>query len=172
LCQKCHKNLATIRYAEVVDGQVTEQQLCAECMASHEQEAAAGFELAGPAPSVNRPAVARAVRDVVRRQRKCSHCGTPLASIVERLRAGCSDCYTSFPEAIETALRSVHGGVVHKGKVAHQNDARTRLRTELQNKRILLRSVLRAENYEEAARLRDEIRRLEQGVQLSETATD
>jgi len=36
----------------------------------------------------------------------------------------------------------------------------------------LLRSVLQAENYEEAARLRDEIRSLETGLCVSESGAD
>jgi protein-arginine kinase activator protein McsA len=52
------------------------------------------------------------------------------------------------------------------------DDARARLRADLQTKRALLRSVLRAENYEEAARLRDEIQSLETGLNMAESGAD
>ena len=61
---------------------------------------------------------------------------------------------------------------VEQGKVARLDYARARLRADLQAKRTLLRTVLQAEKYEEAARLRDEIRSLETGLYVSETGAD
>lgn len=172
LCQKCHKNLASVRYAEVVDGEVTEQQLCADCMAVYENDAAAGFELSAAAPAVRRPSAEHVVRDVVRSERKCADCGRLLNAILEEGRAGCPACYTQFAESLSVPLTERHRSLRHKGKIVQGDDARAQLRAGLQNKRNLLRSVLRAENYEEAARLRDEIRDLEQGLMLSETGAD
>lgn len=172
LCQKCHKNLASVRYAEVVDGEVTEQQLCSDCMAVYEHDATAGFELAAAAPTMRRPSAERVVRDVVRSERKCVGCGRLLNAILEEGRVGCPACYTHFAEALSVPLAERHRSLRHKGKVVQHDDTRAQLRAGLQNKRNLLRSVLRAEDYEEAARLRDEIRNLEQGLMLSESGAD
>lgn len=172
LCQKCHKNLATVRYAEVVDGQVTDQHLCPDCMAQHERNAATGFELSGPPPTVRKPSPERVVREAVRMQRACPSCGIRLSRVMETGRLGCAECYDIFQEQIEPILKGLHRSLLHKGKVIRLDDARARLRGDLQTKRALLRSVLRAENYEEAARLRDDIRTLEAGLYVSESGAD
>lgn len=172
LCQKCHKNLATIRYAEVVDGQVTDQRLCPGCLARLQHDAAMGFELSGPSPSLRTGTTERVVREVVQKQHKCPSCGAPLRGVLDGGKVGCSACYEHFGGQIEAVLEGVHRGLQHKGKVPHLDDARARLRTDLQTKRALLRSVLKAENYEEAARLRDEIQCLETGLYVSESGAD
>lgn len=172
LCQKCHKNMATVRYAEVVDGQVTEQHLCPECLAGHEQQGGTGFELSKVAPVRRRSAMSRPPREGAREQRSCPSCGIGLNTILEDARVGCSGCYRHFGGPIESVLEGLHQSLQHKGKISRLDDTRARLRADLQAKRALLRSVLRAENYEEAARLRDEIKSLEAGLAMAETGAD
>ncbi len=74
---------------------------------------------------------------------------------------GCSGCYSVFGKEIESILEGLHRGLVHRGKSLQCDDARAELSRELQARRFLLRSMLKEENYEEAARLRDEIARIE-----------
>lgn len=172
LCQKCHKNLATVRYAEVVDGQVTDQHLCADCLAKHQLNAATGFELAGPAPGLHRPSGERVIRESMKPQPSCSACGVTMDSITEKAQVGCPACFEQFGGQIESMLEGMHWALQHKGKSGKLDDTRVRLRADLQAKRALLRSVLRAENYEEAARLRDEIRSLEEGLNMADSGAD
>lgn len=172
LCQKCHKSLATVRYAEVVDGQVTDQHLCAQCLALHQKNAGVGFELPGPSPVGRKGAPQKPVREQIRTQRACPACGALLSRILESGKVGCGQCYRTFGDQIESILEGMQRSLQHKGKISHLEDNRARLRADLQNKRSLLRSVLKAERYEEAARLRDEICSLETGLSVSESGAD
>ncbi len=45
LCQRCHKNLSSVRFAEVVDGSVTDLQLCQDCLAKQLDSQGPGFQL-------------------------------------------------------------------------------------------------------------------------------
>ncbi len=167
LCQKCHKNLATVRYAEVVDGKVTDLHLCPDCLLKHQEDGGAGFELSGPAPSPRHSAATEATpqqQDSVVAQRTCSACGALLKHVIKSGEAGCVQCYANFAEQLEPILRGAHTALRHRGKAPERNDARERLRAELQTKRALLRSALKMENYEEAAILRDEIKKLDTGL--------
>ena len=173
LCQSCHKNLATVRYAEVVDGHVKERHMCPECLTRQRERQGAGFEF--ETPSAKRPGVASqraVVKEAVRKHRSCPVCGKLLQRILDERRLGCASCYGEFAEHIDPLLMARHGSVTHKGKQPHITDARERLRADLQVKRSLLRAVLQAENYEEAALLRDEIRGLELGLSVSESGAD
>ena len=168
LCQRCHKNLATVRYAEVVDGKVSEQHMCPECMARQQAEAASGFELSGEAPSPRSRHSVTLASDTVLPQRSCRSCGIELQEVMRSGQVGCSACYESFGDQLEPILRGIHVALRHRGKAPHRDDARERMRAELQTKRALLRSALKTENYEEAARLRDEIRALEDALRTSD----
>ena len=77
-------------------------------------------------------------------------------------RAGCADCYQSFEDILLPYIRKLQGATAHVG-AAHtpagtpeqpQQDTAQALKNKLQE-------AISQENYEEAARLRDEIRRLE-----------
>ena len=171
LCQKCHKNLATVRYAEVVEGRVTDQHLCPTCMEAIDAEGT-GFGLSGPTPLARRVSPDEEAREALRGQRACPTCGALLRTVLDEGEVGCGGCYVAFGKEIESILEGLHTSLRHKGKTLRQDDARAQIRADLQSKRALIRSMLRAENYEEAARLRDEIRALESGLQLSETGAE
>lgn len=172
LCQKCHKNLATVRYAEVVDGRVRDLHLCQDCLACQQNMASAGFELAGASGTARRHgAVASdAPRSALRRS--CRGCGLSLESLMNTGQAGCALCYEVFGDAVSSIIEGIHGASRHQGKAPELTDARLRVGEELQAKRTLLRTTLSTENYEEAAILRDEIRALEAALQEPVDASD
>ncbi len=170
LCQRCHKNPATVRYAEVVDGKSVHQDLCAECLSRCKQDVSSVFTLGTAKPAVHVGAVPR--RTARRSPRVCPVCGLLLDRIAETAEVGCPSCYTEFGREIESILEGLHRSLRHQGKVPHVDNSLARLYSDLQTKRVLLRSVLRAEDYEQAARLRDEIRGLESGLRLTEAGAD
>ena len=173
LCQRCHTNKASVRYSEVVDGKVTQLHLCKKCLDAQQESGETGFELAAPvsytgggktkksrAPEVSMPTVS------------CSVCETSLKSIQELGTVGCLTCYETFPAELEAILEGIHVGLTHRGKTPKVDDARSRVRAELQTKRTLLKTALNMENYEEAAALRDDIRAMESGLGLAEMGQD
>ncbi len=168
LCQRCHKSLATMRYAEVVDGKVSEQHLCADCMARQQAAEASGFELSGEAPMPCLRHIGGSATDSTLPRRSCRACGIELQDVIQTGRVGCSVCYESFGDQLEPVLRSMHISLRHRGKVPHRDDAREQKRAQLQTKRALLRSALKTENYEEAAGLRDEIRSIEDSLRADD----
>ncbi len=169
LCQRCHKSLATMRYAEVVDGKVSEQHLCADCMAKQQAEGASGFELSGAAPTPTMRHIPAGAAPSPVAQRSCRACGIEWQDVVESGRVGCSACYISFEDQLEPLLRGMHVALRHRGKVPHRDDVREQKRANLQTKRALLRSALKTEDYEQAASLRDEIRSLEESLRADDT---
>lgn len=172
ICPKCNQRLATVRYAEVVDGVVTERFLCPECLARMQQDAVPGFEIAASAPAGAKPAAHVVAERALRTQRACPGCGTVLSTIMDTGRVGCARCYEVFSAEINDRLETLHHALQHRGKVARVDDTKAQIRADLQTKRGLLRSVLRAEKYEEAARIRDEIRTLETALQTSESTVE
>lgn len=161
LCQKCHKNLATVRYAEVIDGQVKELHMCSGCIDEHDTEEASGFALSGDAPAPRRNVRRRRPSETLTANIECQSCGSESKQIVEEAMVGCAMCYDTYGDELENLVRERHAALIHRGKAPNRDDQREQLRVELQTKRALLRSALRSERYEEAALLRDEIKELE-----------
>ncbi len=90
----------------------------------------------------------------------CPECGTPYAHFRAQGRLGCPHDYEAFRALLEPLLERIHNNAVrHVGKVPRQHARRRRLahRAELEAQ---LRSAVSAEEYETAARLRDQIRGL------------
>ena len=76
-------------------------------------------------------------------------------------RFGCARDYEIFGEQIEKLLKRIHGAARYAGKkpgggAVHPPPTRD----EILRVRVLLDEAVKAENYEEAARLRDQIRKL------------
>lgn len=164
LCQKCHKSLATVRYAEVIDGKVTDLNVCPDCL-SRLQSGASGFELAGAVPTpTKRLTAAREMSESAAPVLVCRTCGSELQRALRVNRLGCRACFTSFAEPLDSVLHGLHGAMRHRGKVPRVDDRREQVRAQLQTRRALLRSILKMEKYEEAAVLRDEIKALEEAL--------
>ena len=161
LCERCHKRLATQRYAEVVDGRTTAKSICKTCLDDLQNNACSGFELSGAAPTPNREFFKRFSTDRMARHILCSGCGMDLVDALQNNTLGCSMCYSSFSEHIPSVLRALQPGLAHRGKIPVHESDREQLNVQLQSKRFLLRTALKTENYEEAARLRDEIHEME-----------
>lgn len=174
LCQKCHKKLGSVRYSEVVDGKVTDMLLCQDCLAKLQEDRQTGFELSTPTAFTGRPVVAGGgVRKrAPKAKERCKACDTDLNSVLETGMVGCVTCYETFSAHTESLLEGIQLALAHRGKVPRLDDARARVRSELQSKRALLKTALSMENYEEAASLRDEIRTLEAGLGASEAGVD
>ena len=172
LCQRCHKNRATVRYAEVVNGKVTDLHLCAECLAKQQENAGTGFEISAPATVAERPSRLVSRRRKTRLRRTCRCCGARLADVLDSGSAGCTTCYDVFSDDIEPMLVTIHGSIRHEGRILQVDDNRARMHADLRAKRALLRTALEAEEYEEAAALRDGIREMELELSALDTRQD
>ena len=76
-------------------------------------------------------------------------------------RAGCADCYKTFEDILTPYIRKLQGATAHVGQAPKaQNDAQP-VENPTASLKQKLTEAIKQENYEEAARLRDEIRRLE-----------
>jgi len=162
LCQICKVKEATVRYTEIINNSITEIHLCENCAQLEDKTISEDFALHGLLAAhdqVEAPGVTEA--DAAQ---QCSSCGTSLGDILSHGRLGCAECYTMFGEKLATLIERVHGSSQHVGKIPRVNGDGLRARSELLRYRSQLRKAIEVENYEEAARLRDLIREIEQGM--------
>jgi protein arginine kinase activator len=84
----------------------------------------------------------------------CAVCGITLAEFKAEGRLGCAHDYEALRDALEPLLERIHRSVAHAGKAPRA--------VRVREWKKLMQAAVAAEDYEEAARLRDLIRKAEQ----------
>ena len=77
-------------------------------------------------------------------------------------KCGCPECYNTFNSELLPYLKRVHGSIQHIGKIPNRAPLTVAVDTETaEGLRSKLNQLIREEKYEEAAIIRDKIKRLE-----------
>lgn len=95
-------------------------------------------------------------------QISCPACHLSFEEFSKTGKLGCSECYHAFRPQMKQVLRSIHGNDTHTGKIPHSADGKLRAKRELEALKLKLNDAVAAEQFEEAAKLRDEIKALSQ----------
>lgn len=90
----------------------------------------------------------------------CEKCNHSLKDIIENGKFGCENCYTTFYDNVKQILQSTHGSQEHVGIHPERFNEFNDIRVELQSKKSELENLVLKEDYESAAKLRDEITKL------------
>ena len=94
----------------------------------------------------------------------CSSCGLTLDEFRRFGRFGCAEDYTLFSEQLDPIFTKIHGSTVHVGRVPPNTDVGASSVVRLRTLETELKDAIAAEDYEEAARLRDEVRQLREDL--------
>src|SRR5271166_6198764 len=158
-CQKCTK-AATLHITEITgEDQFEELHLCEEC--AHKYLYEPQQKQAGGKQSVQ-PATAEEAEEPAVLNRECEVCGLKFVDFRNTGRLGCPHDYDEFREELLPLLENIHGETRHCGKSPRRLPQAKQTQSELLQLRKQLLQAVNKEAYEEAARLRDRIRRLEE----------
>ena len=156
-CQKCH-NQATLHITEILsEDQFEELHLCEQCANKYlyepQQKAAAGK--AGGEH-------VRETEESLFNQHECPICGIKFVEFRNSGRLGCPNDYQEFREELLPLLENIHGETKHCGKTPRRLPQSKQTQSELIQLRGRLKQAVLKEDYEEAARIRDRIRQIEE----------
>ncbi|MDD3765819.1 MAG: UvrB/UvrC motif-containing protein [Eubacteriales bacterium] len=159
LCQNCNKKTASVHFVKVINDVKTEMHLCDTCAAANQEVSSVdNFDITvsdiinsffTQMPSVAMPSMLT-----------CHACGLSFDNFSKTGKLGCSICYDDFGDKIQSTLNRIHGSVKHMGKIPKRSGSAAHQIAKLQKQ---LEDAIAQENYEQAAVLRDEIRKLEEG---------
>ena len=154
-CQRCPK-AATLHITEVTgETSFDELHLCEECAQKYLYEPQAkGSKIEGALGEIDDTAALN--------QRECPQCCVKFAEFRSSGRLGCPHDYEAFREELVPLLENIHGETRHVGKTPRRQPQARQVRAELTQLRKQLQQAVTRENYEEAAKLRDQIRQLEE----------
>jgi protein arginine kinase activator len=169
-CTACQKAIATIVVMDLSEGSVTgSQHVCAEC--------AEQLGVTPPKQTKFAPEMLEDLLGGIKTERNdatltecCPGCGLAPTEFRSKGRLGCPRCYDTFRNELMPLLQRIHESQTHTGRLpstmAEAPDyAETADLTELRQK---LEDAVRGERYEEAAQLRDDLRRAERGEAIDE----
>ena len=158
LCEKCGKNHATTHIRSVVNGVVTEKNLCGYCAAAEGYADMPHNNLGEMLASLFGDVQALGNKTELR----CPCCGSAFSDIAESGRTGCPECYKTFYEQLLPYLKRVHGSTKHAGRIPNRAPLAVVPKSEtLEELRMQLNELVRQEKFEQAAVVRDKIKRKE-----------
>jgi protein arginine kinase activator len=157
LCDVCKCNDATVFLTQILEGKMQKVNLCDACSKEKGVQDPTGFALAdlllgiGAAEEIEKGAPTQ----------KCLVCGYTQADFKKSGRLGCSTCYTTFAEGLNTLLKAMHKGTEHVGKLPQRAQRTMELNDRMRLLTESLEKAVAEEKYEAAASLRDQIKQLE-----------
>jgi protein arginine kinase activator len=101
---------------------------------------------------------------------KCPACGFEYSEFKKIGRFGCAECYRAFEAQLIPLLRQLHGSTQHQGKSPKQLGPKAIIRRELIDLKEELSRAIGDERYEDAAQIRDRIKKLEDKVEEASDA--
>ena len=154
-CDRCD-NRATIHMTEIKGGQKNVTHLCEPCHKA--EEGNAGMPALAFDPS---KMVASGTRGGGKGP-TCPRCGLTYADFKQHGRFGCEHDYEVFGQELKALFKRIHNDIRYTGKRPGGGKIEAGPSEDvLRERRRALKLAIEEERYEEAASLRDEIRRLE-----------
>lgn len=166
ICKNCNKREATFHYTEIINGVKKEIALCDECR----------YKLGISSLDFNVPdffsdffedsAFIPEIDSI--KKLKCDKCGMSYDEFIECGKIGCANCYDVFESKLDSILKNIHGSNTHKGRSLSSSKAKkvneeqeNSKNNEVEKLKNKLKELVKEEKYEEAAKVRDEIKKLE-----------
>lgn len=170
----CDKE-ASVFLTQIVEGKMTQANLCEQCSKEKGVTDPTGFQLADfliGAAGQGKSKIETDEDDAL----ACSACGFTRAHLKKIGRLGCPECYQTFGGDLDNMLRAMHKGTRHIGKVPGKLPPATvrapeapvvvappkiSAKKKLAELKDAIERAVAEERYEDAARLRDEVREME-----------
>lgn len=182
ICQNCGENEANIKYTQIINGVKKEMAICDQCS----KKLGIGFEMEDfhfKMPINLSSFLGEFLEDSMEEtfpslqkieEPTCKECGMTYEEFIHTGKFGCENCYETFSERISPILKNIQGANHHVGRklkweqgtpIHHKKIEPVKIKKEEKNQleelQIELKKAIREERYEDAANIRDNIKKLE-----------
>jgi protein arginine kinase activator len=157
ICNICGTKEATIHLTEIVNNKMAEVHICEACAEEKGTEFKTYFnfeDLLTGVPGLEGGAGVSGKKTSL----ICKKCGMNYEDFAKNGRLGCAGCYASFQKPLSIVIKQVQRSSCHVGKKPSRIPKETRNVHDLRQLQEKLRKSIQEEAFEEAARLRDEIK--------------
>ena len=183
MCQNCGKHEANVRYTQIINGIKKELHLCQDCAKK------LGIEPSDMPDFLNvNSFLGDFFNDYIETsphqtlgdsEIKCKKCNMTYEDFIKTGMFGCSNCYETFTNPINSLLKNLHGTSKHTGRTPknlyvsnakrseskkEQKDEDEKKETKQEDKLARLQKdlekAIKDERYEDAAKIRDQIKEM------------
>lgn len=162
ICNLCGTQEATIHLTEIVNNQMVEIHLCETCAQEKGTDFKTHFnfgELLNNVVDLEKPSKAASEKKFTAR---CPECGLTYEDFGRTGRLGCASCYDAFSKMLLPLIKRVQRSTHHLGKKPSKMMPQVNQVHELRVLQERLRKSIQSEEFESAARIRDEIKQMEE----------
>ena len=169
LCDNCGKNEATIKLTQVINGKKTEMMICEECgkkMGITE----INFEMPIDLSNFLGDFISQQENeemmpfDIPNATLKCNKCNMTYEEFLNTGKFGCEECYNAFGYKVDSLLKRIQGTDKYIGRKANHNEnnkiQENKNVSRLEKLQQELKLAIKEERYEDAAKIRDEIKNI------------
>ena len=166
LCDNCKKRPASMHITKIHNNHKVEKHLCQQCAGQNEEGGLFSWDSNLSVHDLLKGMFSHEYTKAAElAEITCENCGMSYHDFSRSGKIGCGVCYNKFGSRLEPVIRRMHGAAYHTGKVPARGGAAIGIRARILKLRHELERYVSREEYEEAARMRDEIRLLEQQLQ-------
>ena len=173
LCQKCKKYEATAHISKSVNGQGFEAWLCPRCAADIFPGKNIGGETGSAGDAMFQGlygdfGIGNFFEGFFNKSappvsgKHCDFCGSAFSDIARSGKAGCYQCYSVFAEELRPTLQKLHGSASYEGALPESASIEAKKARQVSELKARMQEAIDRQAFETAAKLRDELKNLEQ----------
>ena len=153
-CDLCDKE-AVVHLTQVVNGEMKEIHLC------EEHAKAQGMDLNSPISITDILMGLSGPQKNIASELSlaCPQCGMGREEFRKTGRLGCPECYKTFMAELTMAIKAMHHSGQHLGKIPAREGVQTRVKSKIARLQKELEAAIAHEDFEKAAKLRDQIKK-------------
>lgn len=182
MCDNCGKRQANVRYSENINGRKKELNLCEECskkLGIGQMDLSMPIDFSsfwgGFLKDFGTTEFMPMINEIT--TLKCNSCGYTFDDISNTGKLGCRDCYNVFEDRLDSIIKRIQGANHHVGRIGKIIDRKIdskrntnknsqvkkedKSESELEQLQEELKQAIKEERYEDAARIRDEIKKVD-----------
>lgn len=161
ICNICGTKEATIHLTEIMNGQMVEVHICEACAEEKGTEFKTYFNFGDLLAGI--PGIEKVMETSGKKTPLvCKQCGMTYEEFGKSGRLGCPACYESFHKPLAVVIKQVQRASHHVGKKPSRIAKEVRSVHDLRQLQEKLRRCIQTEQFEDAARLRDQIKQIEE----------
>ncbi|MCI8999988.1 MAG: hypothetical protein HFJ26_03470 [Clostridia bacterium] len=176
LCENCGDNEANVRYTQIVNGVKKEMVLCEDCakkLGIGDVDFNMPINLSSFFSEFFEDTNDNFLPEFTKTEElPCKECGMTYDEFMKEGKFGCANCYDTFLNKIDPILKNLHASNQHvgrKGKITKpelnkekmQKEETKNTNSKTDELKEQLKQAIKEERYEDAAKIRDEIKKID-----------
>lgn len=161
VCNLCGVNEASIHLTEIVNNQMIEIHICESCAQEKGSDFKTHFNFGDLLAGITQIDKSQAPGDSIA-VIQCEECGMTYDEFTKNGRLGCPECYRGLNKMLKPLIKRVQRATEHVGKNPKKLGIPLRKMQDLRKLQGRLRDAIQSEEFEEAAKLRDQIRKVQE----------